>query len=153
MADGEKKRVHSLPARESLAFDIVKFLLSGTGAASSREITEEINFRQGKSNRYSSPEIVGIIRNRKMFMSVTGYSKKLGNRWRLDIDEMLRYFKNKKYNDRPEFQDIPEMVRKYKRRLIFKSIEKIKDVVSDKDGLDNESLIDDVYSNLRELWG
>ena len=61
----KKVKFHSLPATEGLIFDIVKYLLEGNGASSSREIVEYISFGLGKSRRHTAPEIVGVLRNRR----------------------------------------------------------------------------------------
>ena len=67
-AKPKKPKFHSLPATEGLIFDVVKYLLEGNGASSSREIVEHISFGLGKSRRHTAPEIVGVLRNRKMFV-------------------------------------------------------------------------------------
>lgn len=91
----EKVRFHSLPATEALIFDIVKYLLEGNGSSSSREIVEYISFTLNKSRRHTAPEIVGVLRNRKMFCPTSGYKKHSGNRWRLDLNELERYINSK----------------------------------------------------------
>ena len=50
----KKKRYHSLPATESLIFDVANFMLQGNGASTSREIVEHINFALEKSRRYTA---------------------------------------------------------------------------------------------------
>ena len=142
-------RYHSLPASESLIFDVVKFLLSGNGSSTSREIVEHVNFQLNKSRRYTAPEIIGILRNRKMFVSTVGYSKNAGNRWRLDVDELNRYVKSKNYADRTEARNFPDMIRRLKRRNLMSTIEALNKVVDD----DDDDVLDEVYHSLLRLWG
>ena len=142
-------RYHSLPASESLIFDVVKYLLSGNGSSTSREIVEHINFQLNKSRRYTAPEIIGILRNRKMFVSTVGYSKNAGNRWRLDVDELNRYVKSKSYGSRSEALAFPDMIRRLKRRNLMSTIEALNKVVDD----DDDDVVDDDYHSLLRLWG
>ena len=142
-------RYHSLPASESLIFDVVKYLLGGNGSSTSREIVEHINFQLNKSRRYTAPEIIGILRNRKMFVSTVGYSKNAGNRWRLDVDELNRYVKSKNYGDRTEALAFPDMIRRLKRRNLMSTIQALNKVVDD----DDDDVVDEVYHSLLRLWG
>lgn len=148
-----KQKYHSLPATEALIFDIVKFLLDGNGASSSREIVEHISFGLGKSRRHTAPEIVGVLRNRKMFCSTAGYMKHSGNRWRLDLHELERYIKSKKYEDRSEVSDLDTLINRLKRRNISETIRVLNAVLSSDDSLDNDEVISEVYQSLLMLWG
>ena len=146
----KKKRYHSLPATESLIFDVANFMLDGSGASTSREIVEHINFALEKSRRYTAPEIIGILRNRKMFVSTVGYSKNAGNRWRLDVQELTRYIKSKNYYDRIEAQDLPDKIRRLKRRNIMETIDNIQKIIVDGDA--DDDVVDGVYFGLLHLW-
>jgi len=146
----KKKRYHSLPATESLIFDVANFMLQGDGASTSREIVEYINFALEKSRRYTAPEIIGILRNRKMFVSTVGYSKNAGNRWRLDVKELARYIKSKNYGDRVEAKDLPEKVRRLKRKNIMATMNTLQKLIDDGD--ENDDVVDDVYFGLLGLW-
>lgn len=144
------KRYHSLPATESLIFDVANFMLEGSGSSTSREIVEHINFALDKSRRYTAPEIIGILRNRKMFVSTVGYSKNAGNRWRLDVKELLRYIKSKNYGERIEAKELPDRIRRLKRRNIMKTLETLQIIIVNGD--DDDDVVDDVYFGLLNLW-
>jgi len=148
--DVKTKRYHSLPATESLIFDVANFMLDGSGSSTSREIVEHINFALDKSRRYTAPEIIGILRNRKMFVSTVGYSKNAGNRWRLDVKELLRYIKSKNYGDRIEVKELPDRIRRLKRRNIMKTLETLQIIIAKGD--DDDDVVDDVYFGLLNLW-
>lgn len=152
----EKKpqaRFHSLPATEALIFDIVKYLLAGNGASSSREIVEYISFTLKKSRRHTAPEIVGVLRNRKMFCPTAGYKKHSGNRWRLDLYELNRYLSSKKYIERAESAEMPQMIVRLKRRNISETIRLLNVVISSEEGMEDNELIDSIYQGLLQLWG
>jgi len=152
--DGEppkKKRYHSLPATESLIFDVANFMLEGNGSSTSREIVEHINFGLEKSRRYTAPEIIGILRNRKMFVSTVGYSKSAGNRWRLDVKELARYVKSKKYNERIEAQGLDDKIRRLKRRNIMTTMKTLQELIEKGD--EDDDVVDGVYFGLLHLWG
>lgn len=146
-----KQRYHSLPANESLIFDVANFMLAGNGASTSREIVEHINFSLEKSRRYTAPEIIGILRNRKMFVSTVGYSKNAGNRWRLDVKELTRYVKAKKYDERIEAKGLQDKIRRLKRRNIMSTMKTLQKIVESGD--DDDDVVDSVYYGLLELWG
>ena len=150
VGDKPKKRYHSLPATESLIFDVANFMLEGSGSSTSREIVEHINFSLDKSRRYTAPEIIGILRNRKMFVSTVGYSKNAGNRWRLDVKELLRYIRSKKYEERIEARELPEKIRRLKRRNIMKTVETLQAIIQSGD--EDDDVVDDVYFGLLQLW-
>ena len=149
----KKVKFHSLPATEGLIFDIVKYLLEGNGASSSREIVEYISFGLGKSRRHTAPEIVGVLRNRKMFCPTTGYQKHSGNRWRLDLSELARYLKAKNYEDRADALGLDTLTQRLKRRNISATITSINELIESDDGLEDDELINQVYDSLLYLWG
>tara|TARA_R110002020_G_scaffold302081_2_gene517479 strand:+ start:79 stop:573 length:495 start_codon:yes stop_codon:yes gene_type:complete len=149
----EKVRFHSLPATEALIFDVVKYLLEGNGSSSSREIVEYISFTLKKSRRHTAPEIVGVLRNRKMFCPTSGYKKHSGNRWRLDLNELERYINSKKYNDRAEAADLPTLILRLKRRNISETIVLLNEVLSSDVGIEDDTLINSIHNGLLELWG
>ena len=149
----KKVKFHSLPATEGLIFDIVKYLLDGNGASSSREIVEHISFGLKKSRRHTAPEIVGVLRNRKMFCPTTGYQKHSGNRWRLDLIELQRYIKSKGYQDRADAMDLATLIQRLKRRNISSTITSMNTLMADQDSLEDDELINKVYESLLFLWG
>ena len=126
-------------------------MLAGNGASTSREIVEHINFSLEKSRRYTAPEIIGILRNRKMFVSTVGYSKNAGNRWRLDVKELNRYVKAKKYDERIEAKGLQDKIRRLKRRNIMSTMKTLQKIVESGD--DDDDVVDSVYYGLLELWG
>ena len=149
----KKPKFHSLPATEGLIFDVVKYLLEGNGASSSREIVEHISFGLGKSRRHTAPEIVGVLRNRKKFCPTTGYQKHSGNRWRLDLVELQRYIKSKGYQDRADSLELPILIQRLKRRNISSTIVAMNDLLESQDSLEDDELINNVYNSLLYLWG
>jgi|TARA_R100000152_G_C6775515_1_gene203969 hypothetical protein len=148
-----KGRFHSLPATEALIFDIVKYLLEGNGSSSSREIVEYISFTLNKSRRHTAPEIVGVLRNRKMFCPTSGYKKHSGNRWRLDLNELERYISSKKYTERAEAADLPQMILRLKRRNISETISLLNSVLSAESKMEDDELIHSIHDGLLQLWG
>jgi len=149
----KKVKFHSLPATEGLIFDIVKYLLEGNGASSSREIVEYISFGLGKSRRHTAPEIVGVLRNRKMFCPTTGYQKHSGNRWRLDLSELSRYLKAKNYQDRADALGLDTLIERLKRRNISATLTSINELIEGDEGMEDDELINQVYDSLLYLWG
>ena len=82
----EKKKSEprkSLPLTEALVFDIVDFLLDNQGYGYSNEISYYIV--ENKPRRYTSREVVGILRNRPMFRHAQSSERKGGIKWRLDL--------------------------------------------------------------------
>ena len=114
---------------------------------------EHISFGLKKSRRHTAPEIVGVLRNRKMFCPTTGYQKHSGNRWRLDLIELQRYIKSKGYQDRADAMDLSTLIQRLKRRNISSTITSMNTLMADQDSLEDDELINKVYESLLFLWG
>ena len=74
----------NMPLTEALVFDIVEYLLNHTGYGYSNEISYFIVDKKPK--RYTSREVVGILRNRPMFKHAKVSAKNreaLGGDWML----------------------------------------------------------------------
>ena len=72
------RKKKSLPLTEALVFDIVEFLLKNNGYGYSNEISYYIV--DNKPRRYTSREVVGILRNRPMFRHAQSSERKGGNK-------------------------------------------------------------------------
>ena len=86
-----------------------------------------------------------------MFVSTVGYSKNAGNRWRLDVKELNRYVKAKKYDERIEAKGLQDKIRRLKRRNIMSTMKTLQKIVESGD--DDDDVVDSVYYGLLELWG
>ena len=84
-----------LPLVETLVFDIVKYLLDQDGYGYSTDIAQEM--LRLKPRRYTSREVIGILRNRPMFRHAQSKERKGGIRWRLDLLALKKYLIQKGY--------------------------------------------------------
>jgi len=110
----------SLPLTEALVFDIVEFLLDNKGYGYSNQISYHIV--QNKPRRYTSREVVGILRNRPMFRHAQSSERKGGIRWRLDLLALEKYIVQKGYQDKAENRKIYDNIRNLKWIQIKKTI-------------------------------
>ena len=90
----------ALPLTEGLVLDIVDYLLKHDGYGYSTQISD--NMVQLKPRRYTSREVVGILRNRPMFRHAQSKERKGGIRWRLDVLALQRYLVQKGFQERAE---------------------------------------------------
>ena len=81
--DDKRRDTRPLPLTESLVFDIVEYMLSKDGYGFSTEISEKMV--ELKPRRYTSREVIGVLRNRPMFKHAQSKDKRAGIRWRLDL--------------------------------------------------------------------
>jgi len=137
---GERQR--PLPLTETLVFDIVDYLLSHGGYGYSTEISSYMVER--KPRRYTSREVVGILRNRPMFRHAQSKDRRGGIRWRLDLLQLERYFAQKGYQERANEQGIYDSMRELKLSQITKTIQALENM--------DTSNINEVYENIATLW-
>ena len=93
MAGGSR----ALPLTEGLVLDIVDYLLTKDGYGYSTQISDSMV--DLKPRRYTSREVVGILRNRPMFRHAQSKERKGGIRWRLDVLALQRYLVQKVFQD------------------------------------------------------
>lgn len=137
---GDRQR--PLPLTETLVFDIVEYLLTHNGYGHSTEISSYMVER--KPRRYTSREVVGILRNRPMFRHAQSKDRRGGIRWRLDLLQLERYFAQKGYQERANEQGIYDKMRELKLSQITKTINALETM--------DTSNINEVYENIATLW-
>jgi len=132
----------ALPLTEGLVLDIVDYLLVNEGYGYSTEISD--NMVSLKPRRYTSREVVGILRNRPMFRHAQSKERKGGIRWRLDLLALQRYLVQKGFQERAESRGIYERMKKLKWNQISNTLEVM-------EGMNPDSL-DDVYEAIATIW-
>ncbi len=137
---GDRQR--PLPLTETLVFDIVEYLLTHNVYGYSTEISSYMVER--KPRRYTSREVVGILRNRPMFRHAQSKDRRGGIRWRLDLLQLERYFAQKGYQERANEQGIYDKMRELKLSQITKTINALETM--------DTSNINEVYENIATLW-
>ena len=135
-------RQRPLPLTETLVLDIVEYLLSHSGYGYSTEISSYMVER--KPRRYTSREVVGILRNRPMFRHAQSKDRRGGIRWRLDLLQLERYFAQKGYQERAKDMGIYDSVRELKLSQITETIKALETM--------DTSNINEVYENIATLW-
>ena len=135
-------RRKSLPSTEALVFDIVEFLLDNEGYGYSNEISYHIV--ENRPRRYTSREVVGILRNRPMFRHAQSSERKGGIKWRLDLLALEKYILQKGYEDKATDRKIYDNVRNLKWHQLKKTIEVM-------EGLNPDGL-DECYEAIATIW-
>tara|TARA_R110002012_G_C11634059_1_gene610033 strand:+ start:1488 stop:1907 length:420 start_codon:yes stop_codon:yes gene_type:complete len=130
------------PLTEALVFDIVDYLLVKDGYAFSNEISYHIV--DNNPRRYTSREVVGILRNRPMFEHRQSSDRRAGIKWRLDMLTFEKYIAQKGYTQRAESRDFYNRMLELKEHHIIKT-KKIINREEDKN-------TNEVYELLSELW-
>ena len=130
------------PLTEALVFDIVDYLLGKSGYAFSNEISYHIV--DNNPRRYTSREVVGILRNRPMFQHRQSSDRRGGIKWRLDMLTFEKYIAQKGYADRAEERGFYHRMKQLK----GEHIERTKEVIRG----DMELEADEVYEMLANLW-
>jgi len=138
-----RNRKNTLPLTEALVFDIVSYLLDNEGVGFSNEISYYIV--DNKPRRYTSREVVGILRNRPMFRHAKTEERHGGIKWRLDLGILEKYLIQKGYMDRFERLGLDIKVTGLKGNIIERTIE-----VLETNAQDN---YDNTYNLLAEIWG
>jgi len=139
-----KKSNRGFPLTEALVFDIVDYLLEHEGYGYSNEISFFIV--DNNPRRYTSREVVGILRNRPMFQHAQSSDRRGGIKWRLDILALEGYVIQKGYVDRAEERGFYERGKMLKKNHIQKTKEIIERQTEDDD------LLNDTYGLLAEIW-
>jgi len=132
----------SLPLTEALVLDIVDFLLDNKGYGFSNEISYFIV--QNKPRRYTSREVVGILRNRPMFRHAQTSERKGGIRWRLDMLALQKYLTAKGYNAKAQERKMYEKMRDLKWQQLKTTIEVLEEIEPDS--------IDECYESVAMIW-
>ncbi len=136
---------NQLGMTETLVFIIVDYLLDNEGYGYSTQISEFVVNKYPR--RYTSREVVGILRNRPMFCHAQTKERRAGKKWRLDLLGWERYVqnsKNKSLNDKAIDWGLEEKVQKLKMSQISKTLTALEQ-------LEPETL-DDVYSAISQVW-
>ena len=139
-----KKSNRGFPLTEALVFDIVDYLLEHDGYGFSNEISFFIV--DNNPRRYTSREVVGILRNRPMFQHAQSSDRRGGIKWRLDILALEGYVVQKGYVERAEQRGFYERGKKLKKNHIDKTKEIIDRQYND------EEMLNDTYGMLAEIW-
>lgn len=144
--DSTKKRSdRPLDMTETLVFIIVDFMLDNGGYGYSTQISEYVVTNYPR--RYTSREVVGILRNRPMFCHAQSKERKSGKKWRLDILSWERYLQNsrtKKLEEKAETWGFEEKICKLKMAQIAATIEALETL--------NPDSLDSVYAAISEVW-
>lgn len=138
-----KNRKNTLPLTEALVFDIVTYLLDNKGVGFSNEISYYIV--DNKPRRYTSREVVGILRNRPMFRHAKTEERQGGIKWRLDLGILEKYLLQKGYLDRFERMGLNERVYDLKESIINKTVEAVNS--------HEKQFVKETYDSLAEIWG
>ena len=131
-----------MPLTEALVFDIVEYLLNNRGYGYSNEISYFIVDKKPK--RYTSREVVGILRNRPMFKHAKVSERKGGIRWRLDVNSLERYLFQKGFENKAATRGFYAMVEDLKTT----QIKATQLIMENKD----ELTINDTYDQLSKIW-
>ena len=134
-----------LDMTETLVFIIVDFMLDNGGYGYSTQISEYVVTNYPR--RYTSREVVGILRNRPMFCHAQSKERKSGKKWRLDILSWERYLQNsrtKKLEEKAESWGFDEKICKLKMAQIAATIEALETL--------NPDSLDSVYAAISEVW-
>ena len=140
-----KKSNRGFPLTEALVFDIVDYLLEHEGYGYSNEISFFIV--DNNPRRYTSREVVGILRKRPMFCHAQSNERRAGKKWRLDLLGWDRYLKNSRNKDLPtkaDSWDLPQKVLKLKMAQIAETITALEKL--------NPEELDNVYEAISSVW-
>tara|TARA_R110000824_G_scaffold71351_1_gene182671 strand:- start:732 stop:1178 length:447 start_codon:yes stop_codon:yes gene_type:complete len=141
----KKKASKPLDMTETLVFIIVDYMLDNDGYGFSTQISEYVVTNYPR--RYTSREVVGILRNRPMFCHAQSKERKAGKKWRLDLQSWERYISNSRNKDltgKSISWGIDEKSIKLKMAQIAATIEAL-------ETLNPESLCE-VYSVISSVW-
>ena len=130
---------------ETLVFVIVDYLLDNNGYGFSTQISEFIVNKYPR--RYTSREVVGILRNRPMFCHAQTNERRAGKKWRLDLLGWERYLQNSKskgLENKSKEWWLEEKVQKLKMNQISETLDALKSL--------EPSTLDQVYSVISQVW-
>ena len=134
-----------LDMTETLVFIIVNYMLDHEGYGYSTQISEYVVSNYPR--RYTSREVVGILRNRPMFCHAQSNERRAGKKWRLDLLGWDRYLKNSRNKDLPtkaDSWDLPQKVLKLKMAQIAETITALEKL--------NPEELDNVYEAISSVW-
>jgi hypothetical protein len=97
-----------------------------------------------KPRRYTSREVVGILRNRPMFRHAQSKDRKGGIRWRLDLLQLERYLAQKGFQERASDMGIYDKMRELKLSQITATVMAL-------DTMDTTN-VNEVYEDIATLW-
>ena len=100
-----------------MVFDIVNYLLDNNGYGYSTDIAQEM--LRLKPRRYTSREVIGILRNRPMFRHAQSKERRGGIRWRLDLLSLKKYLHQKGYEERADARNLHDKIRNLKWRQML----------------------------------
>ena len=135
-----------LDMTETLVFIIVNYMLDHEGYGYSTQISEYVVSNYPR--RYTSREVVGILRNRPMFCHAQSNERRAGKKWRLDLLGWDRYLKNSRNKDLPtkaDSWDLPQKVLKLKMAQIAETITALEKL--------NPEELDNVYEAVKRFGG
>ena len=146
-ATKEKKKTVERPLdmTETLVFIIVNFMLDNDGYGFSTQISEYVVSHYPR--RYTSREVVGILRNRPMFCHAQTKERRAGKKWRLDLQSWDRYLSNSRNKDlfaKAESWGLHDKATKLKMAQIAATIAAL-------ESLEPDSL-DTVYAAISSVW-
>jgi len=140
--DTKPTKAKPLPLTETLVLDIVDFLLDNRGYGYSTQISSfMVNY---KPRRYTSREVVGILRNRPMFRHAQSKERRGGIRWRLDLLALSRYLEQKGFQGRAEERGIYEKIQQLKWSQLKQTIDALEAM--------DTSAIDEIYETIAQTW-
>ena len=109
---------------------------------------------QLKPRRYTSREVIGVLRNRPMFKHAQSKDRRGGIRWRLDLLALVKYLESKNFVNRAEERGVYERLRELKWRQIVMTITALQELIGkmeDGEEPDNDTL-DKAYEALATVW-
>ena len=149
----DKGRPTPLPLVETLVFDIVEYLLDNEGYGHSTEIAQKM--LELKPRRYTSREVIGILRNRPMFRHAQSRERRGGIRWRLDLLSLSKYLTSKGYEDRADNRDLYTKIHNLKWKRLMDTLTSLNTLMNQIDP-EAESLpeeaISECYEYLAKIW-
>jgi hypothetical protein len=149
----DSRRPTPLPLVETLVFDIVEYLLDHEGYGHSTEIAQKM--LELKPRRYTSREVIGILRNRPMFRHAQSRERRGGIRWRLDLLALSKYLTSKGYEDRADNRDLYTKIHNLKWKRLMDTLTSLNTLMNsidpDAESLPEES-ISECYEYLAKIW-
>ena len=138
-----------------MVFDIVEYLLEHEGYGHSPQISEIMV--ANKPRRYTSREVIGVLRNRPMFKHAQSKDRRGGIRWRLDLLALKKYLIQKGYEERADARNLHAKIRNLKWRQMLQTLEGLNKLVTEMQTNTTESDISDevmdyCYEQLAQIW-
>ena len=140
LAEKPKAKRKPLPLTETLVLDIVDYMLVNKGYGYSTQISSYMV--DYKPRRYTSREVVGILRNRPCFRHAQAKDRKLA---------LEKYLTQKGYDERAQERGIFEKIKELKWNQINSTIlalEQMMPEVTDP----TDDTINICYENIATLW-